>query len=482
MWEFSSVFIRLLGLALLWTLMIPGVAMGQADAARLHKFERQLEQIRRETRITPNSDIPAGQRLLVDYGAAATFLFAAIDDRDQNTHILRQTEIAAVLRMELDNVHQFFLLVQSFYRDFNRGDSFDRHGDDWIEPQIERLHYRLDIGRLLAMRSETVTKLDLAVQVGRQLVQWGNGLVLSEDMDGGIFTLGYDQTTVKILIARMRNSATDFDSSRPNFDNDTDRDFYGAILTHQINAYHAAYIYGLSQQDHNDDPPRIDTPGGLTAFDYNSWYIGVGSKGTLSDRWRYGFELVYEGGDGLSADFPTVQTREDIDAWAMDLTLDYIFFDPKSTRIFFDLLLASGDSDRINSSDTVGGNRPGTDDNAFNAFGLLNTGFAFTPDASNLVMVKMGASSYPLRNVKMFRNMLVGGMVLIFNKLNRVGAIDEPSTSRRYLGSELDFYVNWQMTSDLSLAVRYGVFFPGQGLASDNDERHFVYVGTTLAF
>ncbi len=453
-----------------------------AQEGRLQKFERQMDQIRRETRFTPNPDIPASQRMLVDYGASFTFAFALIDDLNQQTHVLRQTEANAYLRVELDGVHQFFFRSRTIYRDFNAGHSFDGQGDDWVEPNLDRAHYRFDLGRAIAQNEGGDEKWKLALQVGRQLVRWGNGLTLSEEMDGGVFTIGYDKTRIDVLVAQMRTSVADFDSSRPDFDHDTDRNFFGGILRHNVGCKHTLYVYGLVQRDQTDDAPRTDTPGGFTDFDYDSWYIGIGSGGALSDRVRYGIEFVYESGDGLSTDFPTVQTREDIEAWALDLVIEYLPTKPHRPRYTFELLLASGDSDRMNASDTVGGNRPGTDDNAFNAFGLIYTGYAFSPNASNLMMFRFGVSAFPFPNSERLRRLQIGGNVLIFNKMNKVGSIDEPSSNHRYLGTELDIYANWQITSDLSLAVRYGVLFPGEGLASDADERHFLYSGVTLAF
>ena len=38
------------------------------------------------------------------------------------------------------------------------------------------------------------------------------------------------------------------------------------------------------------------------------------------------------------------------------------------------------------------------------------------------------------------------------------------------------------MTSDLTLSVRYGIFFPGSAIAGDNAPRNFFYTGLTYAF
>ena len=42
--------------------------------------------------------------------------------------------------------------------------------------------------------------------------------------------------------------------------------------------------------------------------------------------------------------------------------------------------------------------------------------------------------------------------------------IDEVTSDDRYLGWEPDVYINWQVTSDVTFAFRYGVFFPGTAI------------------
>jgi hypothetical protein len=38
------------------------------------------------------------------------------------------------------------------------------------------------------------------------------------------------------------------------------------------------------------------------------------------------------------------------------------------------------------------------------------------------------------------------------------------------------------MSSDVTLALRYGVFFPGSAIESDEHPRNFFYLGVTFAF
>ena len=78
--------------------------------------------------------------------------------------------------------------------------------------------------------------------------------------------------------------------------------------------------------------------------------------------------------------------------------------------------------------------------------------------------------------------MQVGADFFVFNKMNREGGIDETTFDGRYLGVEPDVYLNWQMTSDVTLSLRYGVFFPNGDVVQEDDVRHFFFGSVTFAF
>jgi hypothetical protein len=459
----------------------------------LDRFERQLEQFQQDNRLDIDRSVPAGQRMLVEYGGTLTFSFMALDDADQNTHILRQPTLTLYGHVNLDGAHDFLLRIRSSYRDFNTGDDFDGRGDDWIEPTLDRGVYRFDLRHAVLASGGERMDGNLIVEAGRQLVQWGNGLSLSRDLDGLVVTGEYKRLTLRGLAGRTRNSSNDFDSSRPHFDTDTRRNIFGGSLSVNLGK-HRPYIYGITQIDDNRDDPLVAffeglPPGIVTRFHYETFYIGGGSKGSLTDRLTYSLEVVYEGGEGLSNSFtPTTppvqmgQTLEDVEAWAMDLQLNFVPGDANRSLFSFEVLLASGDDDRGTTTNTFNGNAPGTNDNAYNGFGYINTGMAFGPNASNLLMFRLGASTYPLVNSRLFQRMQVGADVFVLNKFDADAPIDESTGAERYLGTEADLFVNWQVLSDVILTLRYGVFFPGDAILTDKDERHFVYTGVTYAF
>ncbi|MBC8107632.1 MAG: hypothetical protein H7Z14_13660, partial [Anaerolineae bacterium] len=69
-----------------------------------------------------------------------------------------------------------------------------------------------------------------------------------------------------------------------------------------------------------------------------------------------------------------------------------------------------------------------------------------------------------------------------FQKFNANAPIDEETSDSRFLGVEPDVYLNWQITSDVALSVRYGLFIPGDSVENDKKFRQFLYTGVTIAF
>ena len=224
-----------------------------------------------------------------------------------------------------------------------------------------------------------------------------------------------------------------------------------------------------------------------THYGYNSWYVGGGSQGSFSDHLLYAVELVYEGGstktssiDATGAAIP--QSTDNISAGAMDARLDYLLTDANHSRLSAEIILASGDRDRGLTNTTIGGVAPGKTDHAFNAMGLLNTGLAFAPQVSNLVVGRIGGSTVPIPDAPLFERMQIGIDGFVFSKLDDQAPIDEiTNRGDGFLGTEADVYLNWQITSDVALAIRYGIFLPGDATPSAA-ARNFFYTGLTFSF
>jgi hypothetical protein len=313
-------------------------------------------------------------------------------------------------------------------------------------------------------------------------------LTLSVPLDGVITDLTFGNLTLELIAGVTPVRTVDFDLSRPSFDHNTRRGFYGALLTAHLGT-HRPYVYALLQRDYNKQDGRI-VDGRLVRFQYDSYYLGAGSTGGITDRLAYGAEVVFEGGSTYSSNFAedqgavvsAPQGKDNIRAWAADLRLDYLFPGPRRARLSAEGIFASGDPDRLTTSGTVGGNRRATDDHAFNSLGLLNTGLAFAPEVSNLLALRVSASTLVVPDVELFSRLQVGTDLFLFAKMRQGAPINElTDDDDRYLGFEPDLFINWQITNDVSFALRYGVFFPGSAIPDDNS-RQFFYAGITYAF
>ena len=467
-------------------------ARARQETDRRQKFS-DLMQFEADHRIKANPEIPASQRMLFDYGALITFQYNSIDDRLGNNHGLRQTDLIGYVRAELDSANEIFARYRASYQDFNPGDSFEGRGSEWNHLDFDRAYYRFDLARYFASTSGQSLAYNVTMKLGRDLVYWANGLVLGQVIDGGLFELSYKKMHLELLGGITPVRTVDFDSSRPNYDHNTRRGFFGGMLKMDVDTEnfgrHHPFVYGMVQRDFNSfDSANIS--GFPTQFNYNSYYIGFGSTGSLNDHLLYGVEAVYQGGDTLSNSFvinganvsAATQTRNAIQAGAVDIKLDYLVNDSQKTRLSVELLGASGDGNRGHSSNTFNGSKPGKNDHAFNALGLINTGLAFSPQVSNLAMLRLGASTYPLSSQSAFKKFQIGTDLFVYGKMSSRGGFSEPAGNSHYLGIEPDLFVNWQICSDVTLAARYGVFFPGGGGSSAGGNRQFFYLGVTFAF
>jgi hypothetical protein len=479
----------LLTSCLLFSCIIVSSVRGQEELGR---FQKQLEQIHRDQFLRIDQNIPPQRRALVDYGAYLTFNYLSLDDQNNDNHLLRQSLATAYGRVNIDGVHEFFARGTVGYNDFNDQDSFDGKGDQIIPGDFDAIYYKFDLRRALQAYKGQESDADLTLEVGRDLVYWGNGLVMSERIDGLIARIETRPINIDVIAGVTPYRTVDFDTSRPKFDVNTHRGFYGAMVSANVGR-HRPYAYGLIQRDYNKaDTSDIANPPIHTRYRYDSYYLGLGSQGAISDRIAYGIEAVYEGGFGLSNSYQQVggsltgvpQTDEEIHAFAGDVRLDYLVGDERQTRFTLEGLISSGDPDRLTSTtDTFGGNRPHTGDDAFNAFGFINTGVAFAPPVSNLMALRVGASTFPLPRVSIFQRMQIGTDMLVFAKTRQAAPLDEPTLDdHRYLGWEPDVFMNWQITNDVTIAVRYGCFFPGDALQNNDKNRQFFFAGVTYAF
>lgn len=468
-----------LGVGLLWCTAIAADALGQVQ----RRLERAVRTADPTFRLPVDPSLSLVERSEIDVGGFASFSFVHLVDSENNARRLAQPEVTLYGRFVLDGAHRAFVRARAQYRAFSEGDSFDERGDTWTEPWLERYWYEFDLASAMTATGGAAPDVNLNVRVGRQFVDWGAGLALSEQLLAARATVTFGPFDILGLagVTPTDRSVIDFDASRDGFDHDTERAFFGGQLRYTTERTDTIYAYVLHMADWNSDRPRAAIVGDVD-FDYDATYVGIGASGPIGGELLYLGEFVYEFGESTSDPLQGPQRREDIRAFAARGQLTYVRPDLRGLRVEGEIIAASGDDDRFVSTDTIGGNAPGTDDTGFNSLGYANTGLAFAPSLSNLLIFRAGASAFPFQDVAELEQFQVGVDLLLHNKLDADAPIDEPTNDDMFLGFETDVFVNWRIFSDLAVTARYGVFFPGDGIAAETDVRHFVFLGATLSF
>lgn len=468
-------------LTLGFLLLAAGKATGQDTQRRIERAVRTADPAQQE-RVDSNLSLP--ERSYLEFGGFLSTTLVFLNDSAGNSRRFFSPEVSLYGRASIDGVHTFFGRTRFQYREFSEGDSFDGRGDRWPEPFVDRFWYEFDLRQAAAAYQGKTIGGNINIRVGRQFIDWGAGLTLSENLYAVRPTFVFGRWSVDGVagVTPGDESVTDFDSSRNEFNEETWRGYFGARLAYRTRGNDEFYAYYLSQVDYNNDGLSRPDLGFQVDHEYNSQYLGFGSTGSFSTNILYVGEVVYEFGDNRSDPLRGLQEEEKIGAWAARGQLTYLFADRNNSRAEFECIFASGDPDRLVTSDTVGGNRAGTTDKAFNSLGFVNTGLAFAPSLSNIMTFRIGASTSPFVKIDGFERLQVGGDLFFVNKMDPRGPIDEPSSDDRFLGLEADAYLNYRITSDLAVGVRYGVFFPSAAVESEKDTRHFIFLGMTLSF
>ncbi len=458
-------------------------AQGNADTRRIDRILRTGTETN-DFRLRVDTSLSLAERSQIDVGGYLAFTGLFRNDATNSTR-LWQPEAVIYGRANIDGAHQFFARGRFLYRTFSNGDSFDGRGDRWSEPFADRYWYEFDTRKAMSAYGGENPDFNFNVRVGRQFVEWGSGITLSETLYAVTPTLEFTrQLRLEGLAGITPDHTPDFDGSRWSFDEKTRRAYFGGRLAFTFPQGQEIYAFVLHMVDNYNDnrarPPL--TPIGFVNFKYDSTYFGIGSSGSIGTDWLYAAEGIFQSGESYSDPLRGSQRVEDISAGAARLMVGYIVRDDNQSRIEGELLYATGDSDRNNATSTISGNLAGSTDTQFNALGYANTGLAFAPALSNLLSVRMGISTFPLKSDPTFDGLQIGIDAFVFAKPERRGPIDDLSGQSTFLGNEFDVYANWRITSDLSLTARYGIFLPSAGISGGRNARHFVLFGVTLAF
>jgi hypothetical protein len=450
-----------------------GRAVGQPTPTFLQQQRQVEEGIRRQI----DRELPIEQKLQIDCGGWFSHYTLLFDDGVNSSRTLRRNDLRVWGSLVADEgVHQGYVRMKLSYADFNTGDSYDGRDNDWEGPNLDRGWYQLDFTKALERYAQTKLPFGLSARIGRDFIEFGTGYALSLTLDALVITGEVAGLEVKGLMGVTPSSTVNIDTDLPGMDG-SERTFFGIETRYKGIERHEPFAYVLWN---NDRTPYPFIP--FQRYDYDSFYVGFGSTGELAERLRYSTEWVFESGESYG--LYRVFKRNDIEAWAFDVEIEYLVDHPSDPRFALQYMFASGDPDRIYSpTNASGGNLWDRTDSSFVGFGYRDTGISFAPILSNIHVWRAAASFFPFHQTQWLEKLELGTEWFLYHKHHREAAVSDPlaDQARGYLGWEMDYYANWRVTSDLSWTIRYGAFFPGTAF-SDRTCRPFFLTGLTWSF
>jgi hypothetical protein len=465
-------------------------ASGQdRGTALLNRIEQQMLDEEIDRRLADHRGQTFGEKLTLDYGASLRFGWAKLDDANFNPYGLRQYEANVYVQATAGGGHKVFGNLRFLYSQYYNSENSN---NGYLNPIGNRYWYQFDLGDWQRANEGAAGPFDFNIRAGRQFITWNSGLVWSNDIYGAKMRASWEALSFESVVGvSARSGLYDFDTSRPNYDSDTNRHVWGIRGQYEISPELSPFVSYFVQRDHNDETMSLPAPFGTMEFGYDSQYLSFGTDGSIGNQFLYMLEICHESGTGYSRPVLGGQTQNKIDAWAGVLNMVYLLRDDQLTRVEMTLGFGTGDGERLTSSSTAGAPPPGKDDRQFNSFGYVNTGLALAPSMSNLLMARVGASTGIPINPRRPDDLRIGADFFLLGKTRVKGVlmtgapISVRSSHSRYVGWECDFRVDWRITSDVSFNFRYGLFVPNGGNpAADQDDqvRQFVYGGISYAF
>jgi len=419
---------------------------------------------------------PLAEMLHFNWGGWLEYYLFHFDDGVQKSRFAQRPSLVLWTHLSADNgAHELFVRMRLRYSWFRPGDELDRQ-EDWWGPNFDRAWYQIDIGKAFRLMRPS-DPYQLKARIGRQPVLFGTGYALDLPMDAVQLDARLCHLRLLGLFGRSIGSTPNIDRSEP-VDSHMHRLFYGVQAAWEGWQRHVPFAYAIWNDDKTDERPKDWRQN----YSYDSAYFGLGSRGEAVRNLTYWAEAVFE--TGRSYGNGQFLRRDRIEAWGWDVGLEYLFDLPWRPRLAAEYLFASGDPDRQGSpTSAAGGNSVGTRDTSFVAFGFRDTGIAAGLFPSNLHIFKFAASCTPFPQIEFLHNLEIGTNWFIYAKNRQRGAISDFTADRRepFVGWEMDYFVNWRLSSDLSWTTRWGVFFPGDAY-SDRGARNFIFTGLTWSF
>lgn len=453
---------------------LPPVAAQDEQAAQ--RFFQQQRLVDEQLRQQRQELAPVQSFFDFQWGGWLDYYYFNFDDGLQSSRVFHRPSLAIWTRLRLDDgAHELFARMRLRYTYFHPGDEIDRQ-EDWVGPEFDQLWYQIDVGKAFRL-TEPSGPMQLRARVGRQTVRFGTGYALDLPMDAVLLDAKLSDLRVQGLFGKSILNYPNIDRSEP-VDSHMDRLFYGVQLAYEGWQRHVPFVYALWNNDRTDERPKDF----FQNYSYDSFYLGFGARGEIVHNLNYWAEGVFE--SGRSFGHGSFLRRDYIEAFGADVGVEKIFDVPTRPRLVAEYMFAGGDGDRWHSpTNALGGNRRDRRDTSFVGFGFRDTGIALAPTLSNLHVWRAGGSLAPLDRWEFFRDLELGTNWFLYYKNQSSGAISDPLASewRGYVGWEMDYFINWRLSSDLAWTLRWGTFFPGSAY-SEQDCRHFLFTGITWSF
>jgi len=468
-------------LSLMIFLVGPGAESTFAQAAPPSRdpdsFVNQQRASQERVRARLDQELIVPGKIAFDFGGWYSAYLFEFDDGVDSSRTLRRHDLRLWSRLVLDHGgSEFYVRGRLSLLDFNSGDSYDGNDDDIQGPNLERGYYRFDLAKTFSAHNGPAIDGNVTFKAGRDLAQFGSGFALAAPLDHVLLTLTCRDIELAFLAGKTVGSSEDFDVSR--LARRSHRDFWGVQATCRRLERHRPFAYALWQHDRNHEPTTTFGQ----RYDYDSFHAGVGSRGELVSRLYYTVECVYQTGHSFGANRFIHDSR--IDAWGFDGRIEYLFPGRHRARASIEYIFGSGDPDRdLSPTGSTGGNEEGSTDSGFVAFGWRDTGLSFAPRYSNLHMWRVGGSLFPWPGHRRLDRFEIGTDWFLYYKHHRGAAVSDPTANvpSGYLGWEMDYFVNWEIASDLSWTARCGIFMPGDAFG-DRTTRTFVLTGIVWSF
>jgi hypothetical protein len=445
----------------------------QAQENNARRFE---EEARESLQHTEHGQAAGSDRVLLEYGGWVNVRYTDYNnvDKDRSTSddVNYETWLDSRLWAKItlqppdgasyENTHSFYIRVKNLYTDNRPPDTAGGRDNDG--PHLDYAYATIDLRPVW-------------VRAGRAYFSVGQGIAYGDTGDGVEAVLNHDDFKLKLFATRSLPHQDNIDTSVPGFDKHAKRLFYAAEASYQGIPGQSIYSYVLVQRDKSE--PEPDDPG--HDFRIDSEYYGVGLRGKVLSDVSYWWETIGEKGTSFIYDS---NEKKNISAWATVFGLSY---DPEvysHPSLYFKYAYGSGDSDRQSVTNTINGNSSGRDKN-FLYFGFIPTGYALSPQLSNLQFFKGGFTLKPFEKKRFLKDLSFGIDYYRYYKAVSAGGVDDEQAieDKSDIGQEVDATLNWQIISDLNLTLEFGYFLPGKAYpVTAHDNETYFSVSSTFTF